>query len=133
MAYIATEFATQLGSTRGIQTGRGITEELEKPGVVQLKDEIPAEIDPLAKEGGKVTDTVSGEEAAASTSVPPPTQSSAPDLTVDSAVQTGETNIEVNMNDGGAPEKVTAYLGGRADKPGTVIEKDGEQLVGDTN
>jgi len=112
---------------------KNVAEELEKPGVVQLKDEIPAEIDPLAKEGGKVTDTVSGEEAAASTSVPPPTQSPAPDLTVDSAVQTGETNIEVNTNDGGAPEKVTAYLGGRADKPGTVIEKDGEQLVDDAN
>ena len=119
---------------------KNVAEELEKPAavasdvgeVLQSKDETSAEIAPLAKDG-KTADKASGEEGSASTAAPVPVQSSVPDLTTDATVQTGETSIEVNTNDDGEPEKVNAYLGGRTDKPGTVVEKDGEQHVGDAD
>jgi len=51
----------------------------------------------------------------------------------DAAVQTGETKVKLPAAEGAAAEDVTVYLGGRADKPGTVVEKDGEQIVGDAD
>lgn len=65
--------------------------------VLPTKDETPAEIEPLAKEEGKAVDKASGEEAVASTAAPAPEQSS--------AVQAGETGIELNTNDRSEPEK----------------------------
>ena len=70
----------------------------------------------------------SAAEAAEAETVKPIASSSS-----DATVQTGETKIKLPAADGGAAEDVTVYLGGSADKPGTVVDRDGEQIVGDAD
>lgn len=108
-------------------------------------EDLAKAVDPVAEkteEEGTVTDKVSEEEAVASPEAPSAdligsTETVKPlekvtSSSSDATVQTGETKITFPTKDG-ETEEITAYLGGRADKPGTVIEKDGEQHVTETD
>jgi Altered inheritance of mitochondria protein 21 len=51
--------------------------------------------------------------------------------TAEKDVQTGQTDIEIpKASSETEPEKATVYLGGRAPEKGTVVVKDGEELLG---
>lgn len=108
--------------------------------VPAAKEELVAATELKTEDERKTVDKVSGQDSA--TSKPAPAASadlSTPTETVkplekatssssDVAVQTGETKITMPTTDD-TTEELTAYVDGRADKPGTVIEKDSEQHV----
>lgn len=112
--------------------------------IPSVKDETPADIELMAKDESKTAEKVSGEETVASTAEPATSADLSGSTEIvkllekvisrssDATVQTGETKITLPKKDG-ETEELTAYLGGRADKPGTVIEKDGEQHVGEAD
>lgn len=97
------------------------TEPELEPEILQAGETKAARINPEI-----VADAEKEEEEEEKELVPTESKSS------DSAVQTGQQDLEISKAEGGT-EKLTAYLGGRAPEEGTVVVKDGVETVSDAD